>query len=798
MNEPTLAFLAPRPYWVAWQLEDRKTKDKVERTKIPYSPDGRKAQADAPGTWGDRPSAERRAATLPKPYRMGGVGLELCDIGDGVSVGGIDLDTCRSADTGTIAPWAEDVIGTFGAYTEISPSGSGAKIFFTFETAALPSIRTTMGTAQYSKMFKRSGKDHPPAIELHLGNRYFAVTDLHIPETPIRLRVVQASALTRLITVDGPAFAKRGSEPRKATFETIAQPSDRSRSGLAFSVGKRAVLDGATFEQMCEILRQNPDTAEWMREKGEVNGLREARRIFEKTQASGPLIRVVPGDLHKTATAAEGALALAGLPIYQRGHTLVRPVKQEVPASKGRMTVSASFVEMNEARFVDALCGCATWEKFDARAEDWVRINPPKSVAEIIMSRVGSWTFAKCIGIITTPTIRPDGSLLSEPGYDLATRLYHEADPQIQLTPSVHNPTRANAQDALACLKALLVEFPLVDEVSRSVALSGLITPIVRGALSVAPLHLFKANTAGSGKSYLVDTASAIAAGRPCPVAAAGQDDTETEKRLAGLLLSGFPLVSLDNVNGEIGGDLLCQAIERPLIRVRRLGASDIIEIESRATVFATGNAARVRGDMTRRTVVADLDAKMERPELREFKADPVVTVMNDRGRYVSACLVVVRAYILAGCPDLLPPIASFSDWSGLVRSSLVWLGCADPAASMETAREDDPELAELREFIAVWRDSPLVVSAQTVKDFVSASDVRLPPSGGQPSTEFAHPALRDCLLKIAGDRQGVNSRRLGQWLTNRAGRIAEGHRITKAPEKASGGVIRWSLTRVA
>lgn len=796
MNQDvTLATLAPLPHWVAWQVEDRKD---GKATKVPYSPDGRKAKADAPSTWGDRNAAEQRAALLPKPYGLGGVGIEFCKLGDGSAIGGIDLDACRDQETGTLEPWAEDVLATFDSYAEVSPSGTGAKIFFTYEAESLPALRTVMGGSMWGKQFKRPGGDHPPAIELYLGNRFFAVTDQSLPQCGTALNTISTSTLSRLITTDGPQFAKGKAAGQKATFETITQPSDRSRSGLAYRVGKRAVLDGASFEQMCDVLRQNPDTADWMREKGEANGCREARRIFEKTEASGPLIRVVAGELNKNATAAEQAMRQAKLPIYQRGHTLVRPVKQEVPAAHGRMTVSASFVEMNVHSFIDALCGCATWEKYDGRAEDWVRINPPKPVAEIIMSRVGSWTFPKVVGIITTPTIRPDGSILSAPGYDPATRLYHEADPDLKLTASVQNPTRANAEGALACLKGLLAEFPFVDEVSRSVALSGLITPIVRGALSVAPMHLFKATTAGSGKSYLVDTASAIAAGRPCPVAAAGQDETETEKRLAGLLLSGFPLVSLDNCNGEIGGDLLCQAIERPLIRIRRLGASDIIEIESRATVFATGNAARVRGDMTRRTLIADLDAQMERPELRQFKSDPVATVMADRGRYVSACLVIVRAYILAKCPDILPPIASFSDWSGLVRSALVWLGCADPADSMETAREDDPVLGEIREFIAGWNECPFVSDAQTIRDLIDKSEVRKPTDTGQASSEFAHPVLRDCLHKLAGDRGVVNSKRLSSWLSRHVGRIVDGHRITKDAEKATGGVSRWRLKRVA
>ena len=100
----------------------------------------------------------------------------------------------------------------------------------------------------------------------------------------------------------------------------------------------------------------------------------------------------------------------------------------------------------------------------------------------------------------------------------------------------------------------------------------------------MAPLHAFRASTAGTGKSYLADLVSLIATGRPCPVMAVAEKDDETEKRLIGLLLAGFPIVSLDNVNGELGGDLLCQAIERPLIRARPLGGSDIVEIENRAS----------------------------------------------------------------------------------------------------------------------------------------------------------------------------------------------------------------------
>ena len=295
-------------------------------------------------------------------------------------------------------------------------------------------------------------------------------------------------------------------------------------------------------------------------------------------------------------------------------------------------------------------------------------------------------------------------------------------------------------------METLLREFSFVSDVAKAVALSGIHAGCQRRDVRRAPSCCQERHAAGSGKSFLVDLISLISTGRICPVASAAPDEAETEKRIAGLLLAGYPIVSIDNCNGELGGDLLCQAIERPLIRIRRLGGSDIFEIELPVTLFATGNNLRVRGDMVRRSLVAELDPQMERPELRKFQYDPVAAILADRGRYVSACLIIVRAYILASSPGKLDPIASFGGWSDLVRSALVWLGCADPVLSMETAREDDPELSELREMISVWR-AAFGSTATTCKGAIAAmtEKVAKPDERGDvsqyaPLTEIRYP----------------------------------------------------------
>ncbi len=212
---------------------------------------------------------------------------------------------------------------------------------------------------------------------------------------------------------------------------------------------------------------------------------------------------------------------------------------REVPASRGRMTLAAGLGELCVHSLVDHMCATAEWERFDGRNEDWIRINPPTQVAQVLLARNGRWRSPVVAGIITTPTLCQDGSLLTEPGYDTAIRLYDVADPAMRLHPAVHRPTRAAAEAALSALEGLLAEFPFVRtqlgdgtelEVAKAVALSGCITPVVGGAMPVAPLHVYNAHAPGSGKSYLVDVASMIATGRPCPVITTASDEAELEE----------------------------------------------------------------------------------------------------------------------------------------------------------------------------------------------------------------------------------------------------------------------------
>ena len=323
-------------------------------------------------------------------------------------------------------------------------------------------------------------------------------------------------------------------------------------------------------------------------------------------------------------------------------------------------------------------------------------------------------------------------------------------------------------------LDSLLKEFPFEDEASRSTALSALITAVVRGAMPFAPLHVATAPIAGSGKSFLFDIAAAIATGKRCPVISAGANSEETEKRLHGAALSGQPLISVDNLNGVLRGDFLCQLITQELIEVRRLGSTGNVRIQNCATLFANGNNIEIEGDLVRRTIRCALNPEMENPEQREFSGNPLRTVLADRGKFVAAALTLVRAHMVAGSPSKLKPLAGFDSWSQLVRGALVWLGRADPVATQDELRTEDPAVVALDRVLDAWRqginDQPRTNTkldrSLTVSELI------------QQNYNLLDQALMEAIN--ARDSFQLNSVKVGKFLKRHEGRVRNGLRLLR------------------
>jgi putative DNA primase/helicase len=188
------------------------------------------------------------------------------------------------------------------------------------------------------------------------------------------------------------------------------------------------------------------------------------------------------------------------------------------------------------------------------------------------------------------------------------------------------------------------------------------------------------------------------------------------------------------------------------------------------------------------------LDRKEEQPELHEFKGNPVEKVRSDRGRYLSAALTVVRAYIVAGKPGRLPWIGDpFGAWSDLVRSALVWLGRADPVETMAVVRANDPSrLARAAVFQAIYnaygsepRTAGQMVSDAKAGSLRSEKTKILERKPGQEAVD-----LREALTQYTSDR--LDSQYLGNKLNTDLNRITNGLVLRKGTYKGKAKTNTW------
>ena len=501
-----------------------------------------------------------------------------------------------------------------------------------------------------------------------------------------------------------------------------------------------------------------------------------------------PAILVIGGELPREVDDAEAALIAAGLGLYQRGSSLVRPADVPVTIAGGKQTMARRLIEVTAYYLVEAMTRSADFQRFDARSGGLKSVDCPRAIADTYRARVGQWGLPVLTGAINAPTLRSDGSILHSPGYDASTGLLYDPDDIAYPTVPI-NPSQDDARAALAIFLALLGEFPFVSGADQSVALSGILTTLLRRSLPTAPLHGFDAPAPGSGKSMLVSICSMIASGHPAPVIAQGKTEEEMEKRLGAALIAGDALISIDNCESPLGGELLCQALTQPMLKVRFLGQSVNADVPTNAAMFATGNNLTLVGDITRRAIRCSLDPGVERPELREFKTVPLALIQMDRAKYVIAGLTILRAYHVAGRPEQRPPLGGFEDWSRWVRDSLIWLGEADPCGTIENIRASDPKREEMTMVFEGW--SRLFQDRSvTARDVIKAAIEQK----GE-FREFIHADFRESLLAVAGTGGIVSTRRLGKWLGANKNRVVGGNRLVQAG--LINGIQNWRLERV-
>jgi putative DNA primase/helicase len=137
------------PRWVLWRLVEVGQDSSKRWSKLPLQSNGSAASSNNPNTWCDFLHAQEAYES----GRFDGVGF-VFDGSDGFV--GVDLDDCID-EHGAISDEASQILEKVEGYAEVSPSGTGLKIF----------TRASLETAHV---------DHEKGLEIYPKGRYFTVT----------------------------------------------------------------------------------------------------------------------------------------------------------------------------------------------------------------------------------------------------------------------------------------------------------------------------------------------------------------------------------------------------------------------------------------------------------------------------------------------------------------------------------------------------------------------------------------------------------------------------------------------
>lgn len=462
--------------------------------------------------------------------------------------------------------------------------------------------------------------------------------------------------------------------------------------------------------------------------------------------------------------------------LYQRGGMLVRITHEaERPPLCITHTTAPRLEPMPQASLGETISAVARVEKWNERKGEWVRCAVPDAITRAVDARPSWPTVPRMEGIVSHPAFLTDGSILDRPGYHKPSGLYFDS--------TTDYPPMMTVAKAIKTISTVLCDFPFRNDADRSAWISALLTLFARHAFDgPAPIFLIDANTRGSGKTKLADCLALIVEDRPAARTAAPASDDEWRKLLTSIALAAPPYTLLDNLRGRFGSPSLEQALTGGRWSDRVLGSSKVIDVPLRCVWVATSNNATMTSDMVRRTLPIRLESPLEKPEERtKFKhADLLGWVRTHRPRLAVAAISILHEYHLAARPSQnLPAFGSFEQWSGLVRSAVVWAGLPDPCSNRALLAEaSDDETAILRQLINGWSEFG---EPRSVADAFKTL---------QEAPEDLYPTIRAVIGELDGDKRKA----LGYMLRSARGRVLDGRKF----EKTTHDIPRWKVVPAA
>ncbi len=795
--------LRERRQWVLWRLKHKRGAKKP--TKIPFTPTGAAASSTDAATWSTFDIV--RAAFEGGAFD--GVGFVFA--ADDPFVG-IDLDGCLDPETGDLEPWARAVVDRFDTYTEVSPSGKGLHLILRGSLPPGDRKRGPVECYEQGRYFTITARCLDGGSVAAVEDCQEALAAWHAEAFSTRARKKAAgspeSAPVRGETDDERLLTRARKAKNREKFVALF---DRGETGgyssqseadlalcmiLAFWAHRDASQIDRLFRRS-KLFRPKWDESAG---QGETYGQRTVRVAVERSAPDRPSIVFsgLGGDvpLHEILPQAIHALAArCADSIYSRGDVLSRVIQTTEAGTDGiRRSAAPRIVRMPDSILREQMGKAAAWKKEKKNKDgDIVQIEEwcPGPILETVRDRAEWAGIRPLLGVVTAPTMRPDGSVLDRPGYDATTALIYEP---ARVYPSVpEQPTAHEVAEACRLLLDPFREFPLATPADEATVLALMLGVACRFAIAgPVPMTAVIAPEFGSGKTLLAQAATRAMTGHApdaMPPVGGRQSDAEAEmrKRLTTVVMEAPRVALLDNVpdGSTLESTSLAALLTTEQWTDRVLGANRQVTLPHRVVWIVTGNNIRLAGDLGRRSLSIQIDPGVERPSLRTFEiGDLLDHVLEQHPRLFVAALTVMRGFHVAGCPGHgRPALGMFTGWDRLIRAAVIWAhrlagGEADPLDTQGRLVGEAPDREVLAALLAAWRaefGDETTTAAEAVKRGVAGT------------------VLHDAIVGVGADHGGKpDAKRLGYYLRKVAGRVVEGFVAERRGER--GGAARWGV----
>lgn len=394
---------------------------------------------------------------------------------------------------------------------------------------------------------------------------------------------------------------------------------------------------------------------------------------------------------------------------------------------------------------------------------------PDPNTMAAVLSRADH--FAPLARISHAPYVRPDGTVVTEPGYDESTQTMLMPDPVFEgiKVPEDPSPDEISAARKLI-LDEWLGDFPFDSDVDRANMMALILTPAIRGMVPKVPLAVVDGLQMGVGKNLLADSLLTVYTGSAAEPMNWVPEADELRKQITAAFRTGAEFFVFDEAH-TVEGAPLAQALTAATWQDRILGVSTMANFPNVITWISLGNQVQVRGDLTRRVYRIALRPKYANPQDRPSSSFrhpgqsglelPEWTRKN-RAEIMTAILTLVRAWFAKGQPRPKRGVSfgSFETWEKITGGILEVAGMTGFLDNLKVWRSEsdfDTQYwaGHLEWLRRTFGNNPFKTADVKAKARANVAGYMAPPKLDDPEDKAYGKALGEAYSRLSGRRYG-------------------------------------------